>query len=189
MEKTHSINFSCQNFSIENIYFSSREKRQWLTPYSEVGLLLFDKVFSLKNMSFWCTVIALYCALFWRGIHYQCSLLSYMYNHKCKIITKFLIVLLYQYLYWDCYQYNSFIQCDFLGQICTQNGLLLYKYNTFSKREGNHPNYYRSYCSLLFHKVICNLGRHRNFYEPVKVSFSGKLYNNNYHIHFILFLH
>ena len=90
MEKNHSINFSCQNFSIENIYFSSREKIQWLTPYSEVGLLLFDKVFSLKNMSFWCTVIALYCALFWRGIHYQCSLLSYI-TTNAKLLPNFLL--------------------------------------------------------------------------------------------------
>ena len=180
MEKNHSINFSCQNFSIENIYFSSREKIQWLTPYSEVGLLLFDKVFSLKNMSFWCTVIALYCALFWRGIHYQCSLLSYI-TTNAKLLPNFLLYCIICTGTAITIIHLS-IQCDFLGQICTQNGLLLYKYNAFSKREGNHPNYYRSYGSLLFYKVICNLGRHRNFYERVIVSFSGKLYNNNYHI-------
>lgn len=139
MEKNHSINFSCQNFSIENIYFSSREKIQWLTPYSEVGLLLFDKVFSLKNMSFWCTVIALYCALFWRGIHYQCSLLSYI-TTNAKLLPNFLLYCIICTGTAITIIHLS-IQCDFLGQICTQNGLLLYKYNTFSKREGNHPNY------------------------------------------------
>ena len=131
MEKTHSINFSCQNFSIENIYFSSREKIQWLTPYSEVGLLLFDKVFSLKNMSFWCTVIALYCALFWRGIHYQCSLLSYI-TTNAKLLPNFLlyycisictgtaisIIHLSSVIFWDKFAHK-------MGYYCTSTTLFL----------------------------------------------------------------